>query len=266
MNYIIKWNTNTERWFIRGLKPNGHFYGEVTRGNKITDIKGCLPQKLIALLRCYLHNISQSKTKSNPWTAMVATGTVNEPNIVMTCAEGDPIMSDFLKLMKLISQSQIVHSASMNTYKGTFTNDEKWYHVTVNDKPFSAKESLKHVQHSPDGFSWGYNGSGPAQLAFAILLNETGDVLFSLELYQFFKEDVIAKIPQESSFVLTSNEIESAIDKIMSRLGPQWAQKVLDGPRFGKLSELRLTDESVRCLMNIYRPMIANRPIYKGQK
>ena len=29
----------------------------------------------------------------------------------------------------------------------------------------SLEKSLKVVDHSPDGFQWGYNGSGPAQLA-----------------------------------------------------------------------------------------------------
>ena len=38
--------------------------------------------------------------------------------------------------------------------------------------PLSLEKSLKVVDHSPDGFQWGYLGSGPAQLAAAIL-NET---------------------------------------------------------------------------------------------
>ena len=32
------------------------------------------------------------------------------------------------------------------------------------------KQPLKHVMfHSPEGFSWGYHGSGPADLALSIL-------------------------------------------------------------------------------------------------
>lgn len=57
------------------------------------------------------------------------------------------------------------------------------------------------VNHSPDGFSWGYRGSGPAQLAFAILLEE-----FGLEVarrdYQRFKEHCIARIAQGRRFRL----------------------------------------------------------------
>lgn len=52
--------------------------------------------------------------------------------------------------------------------------------------------SQKVHNHSPDGFSWGYGGSGPSQLALAIMLKLTGKP----NGYQKFKWDVIAKIPQ----------------------------------------------------------------------
>ena len=37
----------------------------------------------------------------------------------------------------------------------------------------NACESLAIARHSPDGFGWGDGGSGPAQLALAILLRAT---------------------------------------------------------------------------------------------
>ena len=40
----------------------------------------------------------------------------------------------------------------------------------------SLEKSLKIADHSPDGFQWGYSGSGPAQLAAAILYEITDDV------------------------------------------------------------------------------------------
>jgi len=52
--------------------------------------------------------------------------------------------------------------------------------------------SLMVRDHSPDGFQWGYSGSGPAQLALALLLNVTGDPETSQEFYQAFKESVVA--------------------------------------------------------------------------
>ena len=48
---------------------------------------------------------------------------------------------------------------------------------------------------SPTGLSWSYGGSGPAQLALAILAYETDDS-FAMMYYQEFKWDVIAKLPK----------------------------------------------------------------------
>lgn len=46
--------------------------------------------------------------------------------------------------------------------------------------------------HSPSGFNWGYGGSGPAQLALAILVNFTGNEAFALAHYQDFKWHFLA--------------------------------------------------------------------------
>lgn len=56
-------------------------------------------------------------------------------------------------------------------------------------------ESQKIINHSPDGFAWGYGGSGPAQLALAILLKFLPKEDASAR-YQQFKWDVIAGFPQ----------------------------------------------------------------------
>lgn len=67
--------------------------------------------------------------------------------------------------------------------------------VWMNDKKLSPAKSHKINNHSPDGFNWGYAGSGPAQLALAIMLelypNEK-----ALSFYQEFKQKVIAPLPQ----------------------------------------------------------------------
>ena len=52
--------------------------------------------------------------------------------------------------------------------------------------------SQRVFNHSPDGFSWGYRGSGPAQLALALLLDVTGDPEISVRLHQEFKETFVA--------------------------------------------------------------------------
>ena len=50
--------------------------------------------------------------------------------------------------------------------------------------------------HSPTGLEWGYGGSGPSQLALAILADALGDA-FAVEHYQAYKWDVIARMPYD---------------------------------------------------------------------
>lgn len=66
--------------------------------------------------------------------------------------------------------------------------------------------SLKLRNHSPTGFEWGYGGSGPAQLALALLYDVTKDRRESLEWYQRFKVDKIMHLPHEC-WKMTSQEI-----------------------------------------------------------
>ena len=65
---------------------------------------------------------------------------------------------------------------------------------------------LEWVNHSPTGFEWGYYGSGPSQLAYAILHQYfimvegfTGDEAYeeAQDIYMRFKQDVIAPIHAE---------------------------------------------------------------------
>ena len=78
--------------------------------------------------------------------------------------------------------------------------------VFYDRKPFSPHRSQQVRNHSPTGFSWGYAGSGPAQLALAILLEFTDSDQTALGLYQHFKFDVIASL--DWNFQLTGAEVE----------------------------------------------------------
>ncbi len=67
--------------------------------------------------------------------------------------------------------------------------------ISIDGKELTPNKSLEVRDHSPDGFNWGYGGSGPAQLALAILLEYT-DEETALANYQTFKRDVIAEIKE----------------------------------------------------------------------
>ena len=82
--------------------------------------------------------------------------------------------------------------------------------------------SLKLRNHSPDGFNWGYGGSGPAQLALAILLDHFSDAQnprdAALWLYQRFKWAVIARLPLGQPFRITTAEIVVAIEALKAEV------------------------------------------------
>ena len=63
----------------------------------------------------------------------------------------------------------------------------------------SPEHSQGIYNHSPDGFNVGYSGSGPAQLALAILL-KIMDKGLAVAQYQQFKRDLIAGLPQNKNF------------------------------------------------------------------
>jgi hypothetical protein len=67
--------------------------------------------------------------------------------------------------------------------------------VLVDGEALDLAESLKVWKHSPTGFAWGYGGSGPAQLALAILLRFV-DAGTASRLHQQFKWDHVARWPQ----------------------------------------------------------------------
>jgi hypothetical protein len=80
--------------------------------------------------------------------------------------------------------------------------------------PYPMQERQDLINHSPTGISWGYGGSGPAQTAFAILIDYLNDEERARALYQDFKFKVIAAFPANSEWTLTGAQIESALAAI----------------------------------------------------
>lgn len=100
----------------------------------------------------------------------------------------------------------------MKIYKGTVDPKEMNWKVTVDGKPISPRNDL--YNHSPDGLSWGYSGSGPAQLALAMLADHFGNDKKALSLYQDFKFSCIAKLPMNEGFEINSDDIQKIINSI----------------------------------------------------
>lgn len=75
--------------------------------------------------------------------------------------------------------------------KGQWDDQRIW----LNGKEIFPNKSFKHRIHSPDGFAWGYAGSGPSQLALAICL-ELYDQRKALSEYMNFKFKYLTFLPQ----------------------------------------------------------------------
>jgi len=102
----------------------------------------------------------------------------------------------------------------MTTYRGS-PGEDSMECVTVGGRPLALY--LKEVSHSPTGFAWGYGGSGPAQLAYAILRHHMKDRAKAQSIYQEFKFAVIAKLPRDEPWELTSEQVEDFLKEHLIR-------------------------------------------------
>jgi Family of unknown function (DUF6166) len=97
-----------------------------------------------------------------------------------------------------------------NVYEG-YLDKEGGHLVDKNNVPFDVGPSLEVRMHSPTGFAWGFEGSGPAQLSLAILLEELVPLGFSVigvcAYYQDYKREVIARLAPDKAWRLTSADV-----------------------------------------------------------
>lgn len=75
--------------------------------------------------------------------------------------------------------------------KGEWSTRRIW----LDGKELAPERSQRIRNHSPDGFAWSYGGSGPSQLALAILLEIT-DEETARKKYQDFKWNFVARLPK----------------------------------------------------------------------
>ena len=83
--------------------------------------------------------------------------------------------------------------------------------VTVDGRPLNPRLDLWN--HIPTGFEWGYGGSGPAQLALAILTDHLGDDEQAFNFHHRFKWAVIAELPHRE-WILTSEDIDRLLQTL----------------------------------------------------
>lgn len=114
----------------------------------------------------------------------------------------------------------------MKVYTGTYHDGEWWVSVedTVAKRNWPLDKCLDIRNHSPTGFSWGYAGSGPAQLALAIMCDFYGKPSREEQLralhpvhYQDFKFAFVARLDMHAGWRLTEEELRDVVAKIAAK-------------------------------------------------
>lgn len=91
-------------------------------------------------------------------------------------------------------------------------------HVIVEGQPvyqLAARQDIHN--HSPDGFEWGYGGSGPAQLALALVADCWGDEWAVPKIYQRVKRGV-ARLPRDG-WTMQNAEVDALIAAAVKETG-----------------------------------------------
>ena len=106
------------------------------------------------------------------------------------------------------------------TYKGA-VDDQGAYVVVHPDTGgrYALPWRLDLRNHSPTGLNWGYGGSGPSQCALALLADHLGDDQATLRQYQGFKWAVVAKLPIDEPWELTSEQVDFALARLQEEEG-----------------------------------------------
>ena len=102
------------------------------------------------------------------------------------------------------------------TYEGHRADDHT-VTVTCDGVPLDPRFDLR--RHS-DAYEFGYGGSGPAQLALALLSHALGDDELASAHYQKFKFQIIAKL-QESPWRISQSEVRSWIADLLAKPGAE---------------------------------------------
>lgn len=103
----------------------------------------------------------------------------------------------------------------MKVYEGIIIPNEHdgVFAVYVNGDELSLAPSLQVRNHSPTGFAWGYNGSGPSQLSLAIMLDYfNGNVELAEQHYQMFKFQYVSNWPMKENWKITAAEIDAFVN------------------------------------------------------
>lgn len=89
------------------------------------------------------------------------------------------------------------------------------------DNPSAPRQRLRprrgRDSHAPTGFEWGSGGSGPAELARALVVVVTGEMAPSPRLYQTLKARLVQMLP-EAGWVLDEEVVRRHVGVIIREI------------------------------------------------
>ncbi len=93
--FIVKWNEEgvpPRKWFIRGIGPDGRFYGELIEGRWTTTIQGIMSESDYNRLFTLIEGIERASPKPHvvvPWQGLLAEGPIATGRVIYTYPESD---------------------------------------------------------------------------------------------------------------------------------------------------------------------------------
>jgi len=102
----------------------------------------------------------------------------------------------------------MVNRAQICTYNGK-RHGNKCY-VDVDGVPLDSRSEVLSVPFGE--FEWGYKGTGPSRLAFAILAHHMGDDGRALGFYRSFCDGVVSELP-EDGWSISTEAIECYLER-----------------------------------------------------
>lgn len=108
---------------------------------------------------------------------------------------------------------------------GTMTPCRRVWYLDAKGGEHPLPARLELFDHSPDGFAWGYGGSGPSQLALAILAQVAGPKAATI-FYQYFKADFVCGWGDD--FRISAAEVEEWVERKWGEMSPDWQADTLD--------------------------------------
>ncbi len=127
-------------------------------------------------------------------------GLVAAMDATLAALERPPRPTAGIEVYRDNEQDVLIEREECEVYWGRRGPDGPSVHIRCPEDPhfpYPLHARLDLANHSFTGFEWGYGGSGPAQLALALLARATSNDRLALNLYQAFKREIVASLDEE---------------------------------------------------------------------